>query len=162
MEKIDPAFYTATGYKALKDSGITESMEDYLEMICRDCRENGYIRINTLSQRLHVKPSSASKMAAHLREAGLIEFEKYGIIRPSEAGWRLGGYLLHRHQVLADFFAILNRDDNQLEQVEQIEHFIERKTISNLELLNHFLKDNEIYQMYLDKMTCIKGKDSLK
>ena len=158
MEKKEPDFYTPAGYNALKDSGITESMEDYLEMICRDCRENGYIRINTLSQRLHVKPSSASKMAVHLREAGLIEFKKYGIIRPSEEGWRLGGYLLHRHQVLADFFAILNRDSDQLEQVEQVEHFMERRTISNLELLNHFLKDNEIYRMYLDKMGRFQGR----
>ncbi len=159
MANPNPEFYTVTGYKALKDSGITESMEDYLEMICRDCREHGYIRINTLSQRLHVKPSSASKMAAHLREAGLIEFERYGIIRPSEAGSRLGGYLLHRHQVLADFFAILNRDGDQLEQVEQVEHYMERRTIANLELLNHFLDDNEIYQMYLDKMARLKDKE---
>ena len=144
-------FHTLAGYRAQR-GGVTESMEDYLEMICRYCREQGYIRINVLSQRLHVKPSSASKMAAHLRDAGLVEFEKYGIVRPSEAGWRLGGYLLHRHDVLTSFFTLLNRNTDQLEQVERVEHFMEPETIRNLELLNHFLKNNEIYQMYLEKM----------
>ncbi len=154
-------FHTPAGYKAQKDGGLTESMEDYLEMICRHCREYGYIRINTLSRQLHVKPSSASKMAAHLKEAGLVEFEKYGIVKPSETGWRLGGYLLHRHEVLADFFTILNRSDSQLELVEQVEHFMDHTTVDRLELLNHFLRDNEIYQMYLERMNGNGKSDSV-
>ena len=37
-------------------------MEDYLEMIYRLSKENGYTRINELSNALNVQPPSATRM----------------------------------------------------------------------------------------------------
>ena len=71
------AFYTMKGYELAADTQITTAMEDYLEMICRlDAEKAGPIRIRALSQQLHVKPSSASKMVSNLREKGLVTAEK--------------------------------------------------------------------------------------
>ena len=69
-------FYTLKGYSLLEYIQITSSMEDYLEMICRQARTEGYARINFLAQRLNVRPSSASKMVYQLRDLGLVAFEK--------------------------------------------------------------------------------------
>ena len=128
-------FYTLKGYRLQNGGDITEAMEDYLEMICRHIQENGYIRIHFLAEQLHVRPSSASKMVGKLREMGLVEFEKYGLIIPNERGMAVGRYLLWRHDVLHRFFRLLNHSDCQLEQVEKVEHFMSRETMENLEKL---------------------------
>lgn len=101
-------------------------------MICRLYQDGSPIRINHLAACLHVRPSSASKMAGNLKDRGLIRFEKYGTITPTGAGLELGEYLLFRHQVLSDFFRLINGEGSELEQVEKVEHFMDPKTVYNL------------------------------
>lgn len=128
-------YYTLAAYRRRNEPQVTAAMEDYLEMICRSTKKNGYARIGTLASQLGVKPSSASRMVSNLREAGLVEFEKYAIVTPSPRGWELGGYLLYRHEVLLRFFRALNRDGDQLEQVERVEHFLSEQSVRGLERL---------------------------
>lgn len=128
-------FYTQKGYQMKNQQPITGAMEDYLEMICRQAKTEGYVRINFLAGLLNVRPSSASKMVYHLRDLGLVSFEKYGLIQPTEKGWQVGEYLLHRHDVLHRFLRLVNGTDDELEEVEQVEHFITERTVGNLERL---------------------------
>ncbi len=126
-------FYTLKGYSLLEHTQITSSMEDYLEMICRIHRDGKPVRIKELAECLHVKPSSASKMVGNLRKQGLVCFEKYGTVSLTEDGLELGEYLLFRHEVLHRFFCYINQNSDELEQVEKVEHFIEPKTVYNIE-----------------------------
>ena len=59
----------------------------------------------------------------------------------TDKGHEAGRYLLHRHRVLHDFFCALNHTDCELEQVEKIEHFINRKTVENIERIITFLRE---------------------
>lgn len=136
----DDNFYTLKGYSLLEHTRITSSMEDYLEMIYRLCQEGQPVRIKELAGRLHVKPSSASKMTGNLKKQDLVAFEKYGTVSLTEDGLRLGEYLLFRHQVLHRFFCYVNQSADELEQVEKVEHFMEPKTVYNI-------------QKWLDKFT---------
>lgn len=131
----DNKFRTQKGYDLTNEKTVTRAMEDYLEMICRQSDKEGYIRISTLAGLLNVKASSASKMASNLKELGLVEFEKYGIIKPTKKGQSLGNYLLYRHNVLNRFFSFLNQSEDELEQTEQIEHYMNEKTVRNMERL---------------------------
>lgn len=137
----DEGFYTLKGYRLNESDGLTTSMEDYLEMICRLLQENEVVRIRELAEHLHVKPSSASKMVTHLKDSGYIEFQKYGYIAITEQGRQTGAYLLRRHKILNDFLCLLNGSDAELEQVEKIEHFISQTTVENLEKLTKKLQD---------------------
>ncbi len=128
-------FYTLKGYEINNRESITYAMEDYLEMIFRLSQNNEIIRIKSLSEVLHVKPSSASKMANLLKGEDLINFEKYGQITLTEKGVRLGEYLLFRHNVLQKFFCIINHSENELSLVEKIEHYIDEETIYNIKNL---------------------------
>ncbi len=134
------AFHTLKGYQMQNIGEITESMEDYLEMISRYIQENGYVRMSFLADKLNVRPSSASKMVGKLRDMRLVEFEKYGLITLTEKGRAVGQYLLWRHQVLNDFFCLLNHSEDELEQVELVEHFMTRKAVENLEKLTEKMK----------------------
>lgn len=132
---MNSEFHTLKGYQLLKTGEITESMEDYLEMLCRHMRDHDYMRIHLLAQRLNVRPSSASKMVSKLRGLGLVQAEKYGLIMLTEKGKAIGEYFLWRHEVLHRFFCRLNHTDDELRQVELVEHFLDKETLQNLERL---------------------------
>lgn len=134
-EYSDPksnGFYTLKGYSLINDDSLTSAMEDYLEMILRLSNNNEIVRIKNLSGKLHVKPSSASKMSDILRREGLINFERYGYITLTEKGKEKAEYLLFRHDILHRFLCFINNSDDELSQVEKIEHFINKETIYNI------------------------------
>ena len=135
-------FYTMKGYERSASDEMTSSMEDYLEMVCRMEEEGEPIRVSSLAASLHVRPSSASKMLDNLRKAGYIDFKKYGSIMVTDKGYEEGRYLLHRHRVLQDFFCTLNHTEDELELVEKIEHFINHRTVENMEQALSFLRHN--------------------
>ena len=135
MDNSSTEFHTLKGYQMQNMGEITESMEDYLEMICRHIQKNGYIRMNFLADKLNVRPSSASKMVGKLKDMHLVKFEKYGLITLTEEGGSVGRYLLWRHDVLHRFFCYLNQSDNELEQVEMVEHYMTKETMKNLDKL---------------------------
>lgn len=133
-------FYTLKGYELAEGSEITSSMEDYLEMICRLLKTEEYVRISVLAEKLHVMPSSASKMVNNLKMLGLVTFEKYGYIKLTEKGAVIGEYLLYRHEVINEFLCLVNNSESELEQVEKIEHFLNKKTIDNLKKITGKIK----------------------
>jgi DtxR family Mn-dependent transcriptional regulator len=130
---LEQEYYTMKGYERQKEAGLTAAMEDYLEMICRLLQTQNVVRIHQLAEHLHVKPSSASKMVQNLKKEGYLEFEKYGYLTLTEKGRQMGHYLLRRHRVLQAFLCYINHSESELTQVEKIEHFIDAKTICNLE-----------------------------
>ncbi|MCL2698595.1 MAG: metal-dependent transcriptional regulator [Oscillospiraceae bacterium] len=131
-------FFTIRGYNRMEQGEISHTMEDYLEMIYRHAKDGKYIRVNQLASLLNVRPPSASKMAAKLRDSSMIKFEPYGIIELTVKGEEIGACLLHRHEVLNSLFCLINDSDNELELVEKIEHSFDARTIRNIEL---FLKN---------------------
>lgn len=132
-ENIAPkGFYTLKGYAMIDGETLTSAMEDYLEMIFRFYKSGEVIRIKNLSEALHVRPSSASKMADILKKKSLIDFEKYGQIALTEKGKNLGGYLMFRHDVLHRFFCHINNSQDELPLVEKIEHFVDKGTVGNI------------------------------
>jgi len=136
-------FHTMKGYAISSQNELTPAMEDYLEMICRLINDSEYVRIGELSNQLHVKPSSATKIVQQLKELDYIIFEKYGHITLTQKGTIEGEYLLYRHDVLHNFLCEINNSTDELEQVEKIEHFLNKKTIDNIRLLTEQLKNDK-------------------
>ncbi|MBQ7136662.1 MAG: metal-dependent transcriptional regulator [Bacilli bacterium] len=128
----DEQYYTLTGYKRKNKYTITETMEDYIEMIYRNTKEKEEITIKDLSILLNVRPSSVSKMINKLNKLNIVNFKKYGQISLTEKGKKLGYFYLDRHNTLTTFFKMLNKNQFKLEQVEKIEHFVDKITINNI------------------------------
>lgn len=135
-------FYTVRGYELQKHGGkmLTSGMEDYLEMIYRNLEKEGYIRISILSKLLNVKPSSASKMVQKLAAHGLVNYQRYGVIRLTESGKIYGKFLLERHNVIEKFLRLIGISENLLAETELIEHNISKNTMKNIDFLNKFLE----------------------
>ncbi len=126
------SFYTLKGYSLIDNINITYSMEDYLEMIYRLHIESEPVRINRLSEKLNVKPSSASKMVNNLKKKDLIYFEEYRHIKLTEKGLKLSEYLISRHETINKLLCLINNTQNELEQTEKIEHYINPQTVCNM------------------------------
>ena len=133
-------FYTLKGYQMSRGSELTSAMEDYLEMIYRILRDNAVARISELSEKLHVTPPSASKMARLLKDAGYVNAAKYGYVTLTESGLETGKYLYRRHHIINRFLCRLNSTPDETEQAEKIEHFLTPETVANLSLLTDFME----------------------
>lgn len=138
-------FHTVRGYQLLEQNKrlLTSAMEDYLEMICRNNLQDGYLRINKLAELLNVKASSASKMVKKLGEIGMVKYEKYGIIILTQSGKEIGEFLLRRHCIIEDFLKNIGIVENILTETELIEHNVNSNTLKCIELLNMFFKEND-------------------
>ncbi|NSW90086.1 MAG: DtxR family transcriptional regulator [Firmicutes bacterium] len=117
-------------------------MEDYLEMIYRHSLQDGYIRINVLSELLNVKPSSATKMVQKLTAMDLLDYKKYGIILLTNKGKKIGEFLLKRHNIIEKFLKTIGVKENILVQTELIEHNVSNSTLNSINILNTFFENN--------------------
>lgn len=133
-------FHTFRGYEIIKKNKdhLTPSMEDYLEMIYRQCQGEGYVRINQLADQLNVKASSASKTVSKLSAMGYLAYEKYGIIQLTPKGEIMGAFLLDRHETIEMFLRHIGVQDNVLLETELIEHHLSIDTVKNIKILNEF------------------------
>lgn len=151
--KINREFHTVRGYQMLNSENkvLTSSLEDYLEMIYRTYLEEGYARINRLADKLNVRPSSATKVVQKLCELGLVDYQRYGIIRLTEEGKTMGQYLLKRHEIVEEFLRNLGIEETLLKDTELIEHNVGSEALEMISSFNKFLSDNpEVKTQYED------------
>lgn len=146
----DSGFRTFRGYqlKNQREGKLTAALEDYLEMVYRLCLEDNYARVGKLSELLHVKPSSTSKMIFRLVDLGYLEYDRYDSILLTDKGKKIGAYLLDRHDTLESFLAMIG-NTNPLEETELIEHSLSSSTISKIKgLLEFFMENPDIEKEY--------------
>ena len=139
----DSEFRTVRGYQQIlqQDGGLTPALEDYLEMVYRLCSQNHYTRVGKLSDLLHVKPSSASKMVFKLAELGYLQYDRYEIILLTDKGRIMGAFLLERHNMVDQFLKFIGISES-LEETELIEHSINPTTMKHLSTLLEFFERN--------------------
>ena len=155
-------FRTVRGYQILdaESKALTASMEDYLEMIYRTCGEEGYARVNRLAERLNVRPSSTTKVIKKLKDLGLVNYQKYGVIKLTEKGKALGSFLLKRHEVIEEFLKILGVEETRLKDTEMIEHDVSLSTLRGLYTLNRFLRETpDVMKQYEAFRIKLRGSD---
>ena len=121
---------------------LSPSAEDYLEMIYRLSKQNGFTRVNDLATALNVQPPSVTKMIQKLAEMKLIKYEKYGVIMMEAVGIETGKALLIRHNIVEDFLRLLDIDHGILEETEKIEHTINQEILSGIKDLIDFFDDH--------------------
>lgn len=117
-------------FREYMDKELTASMEDYIEMIYRLSKENGYTRIQELANNLNVQPPSATKMIQKLSELNLLKYKKYDVIVLEKDGKILGKKLLMRHNTIEQLLRYIGVDEsNILSETEKIEHTISDRTL---------------------------------
>lgn len=149
-------FRTVRGYQLQKrDKGrmLTPSMEDYLEMIYRNCKQEqvDFTRVNVLAEQLNVQAPSVSRVIRRLAEAGYVNYRKYGTIKLTASGKKLGQYLLARHEIIEQFLENVGVVNNLLVETELIEHYLSPDTVWKLDSWNKYLAKNPDILLNVDE-----------
>ncbi|NLO10124.1 MAG: Fur family transcriptional regulator [Clostridiales bacterium] len=137
----DQEFYTFSEYIRKDQESLSPSAEDYVEMIYRLSKEQGFTRVNDLASALNVQPPSVTKMIQKLSEMKLIKYEKYGVIMLEKEGSVLGEGLLKRHNLVMELLMILNINEGLLAETEKIEHTINAEILSGIRDLVNFFEE---------------------
>ncbi|MBD3224392.1 MAG: metal-dependent transcriptional regulator [Caldithrix sp.] len=116
------------------------TQEDYLKSILNIEMSGQQATVSTLSNMLHVKPSSVTEMVKKLSELDLLLYKKYKGFKLSPKGKTLALKILRRHRLWETFlYNVLNYPWSDLHgEAEKFEHLISSNMESRIdELLNY-------------------------
>lgn len=130
-------------------SGLTQSMEDYLEATAVLKETNGVARVKDISRKLNVKTSSVNAALNNLAKNGFIVHEKYGYVELTDEGRTLAEAIRNRHDMLVKFLSGILLIDSKIAQEDacKMEHSISSETSKRLSKFIEFIdtccKDND-------------------
>jgi len=113
---------------------LSESLEDYLEVILDLEREKKVARAKDIAQKLGIQPGSVTGGLKSLEEKHLINYEPYSYITLTKEGEKIARAVSRRHGVLKDFLLkVLQLDEETAEATAcRMEHTIDEESIERL------------------------------
>jgi DtxR family Mn-dependent transcriptional regulator len=120
---------------------MTESQEDYLEMISF-LSDTEKVRVTDIARRLGVSKPSVLTALKSLEEKMLINHEKYGSVLLTEKGKGLAAEIREKHELLKNFLRLkLNVSEANAEKDAcRMEHILSEETF---ELIIQFVKSEK-------------------
>lgn len=117
-----------------KNEKLSESQEDYLEVILDLERENKVARAKDIAEKLGIKRGSVTGGLKSLEEKSLINYEPYSFITLTKKGTKIAEDITRRHQVLKDFLLkVLQLDEETAESTAcRMEHAVDETSIDRL------------------------------
>lgn len=117
-----------------KNFELSESLEDYLEVILDLERENKVARTKDIAQKLGIQPGSVTGGLKSLVEKNLINYEPYSFVTLTVEGARIAKTITRRHRVLKDFLLkVLQLDEATAEAAAcRMEHAVDEISIERL------------------------------
>ncbi|WP_299976608.1 metal-dependent transcriptional regulator [Desulfobacula sp.] len=113
-----------------KKNQLSESLEDYLEIILELQRTKTVARSKDIAEKMDIKRGSVTGMLKKLTENKLINYEPYGYVTLTPEGRKIAVEIEHRHIFLKDFlFRILKVDEETADRTAcQMEHAMDKQT----------------------------------
>lgn len=134
MKKSDKnAHYTVQTHSA-SQSGLTESMENYIEVISQLSEDLKVVRVKNIAKVLAVKMPSVSAALSVLAKKGMVNYEKYDYVELTPKGKGVAEQLRKRHEVLKKFLIDVLCVDQKMAESDscRIEHHISKQTVENI------------------------------
>ena len=113
---------------------LSESIQNYLEVILELENKNKVARAKDIADRLGIQRGSVSGALKMLEQKGFINYAPYSFITLTKEGKRIAREVAHRHAVLKDFLLNVLQIDNETaeETACRMEHVIDKKTVERL------------------------------
>jgi DtxR family Mn-dependent transcriptional regulator len=114
--------------------GLSENMENYLEVILRLQKRRKVARSKDIAKRLGVLPGSVSGALKTLKDLGLVNYEPYSFVTLTPKGARIAQRIERRHAVLKNFLLnVLRIDPDTAEETAcRLEHAVDELTVDRL------------------------------
>jgi DtxR family transcriptional regulator, Mn-dependent transcriptional regulator len=126
-----------------EDPKLSESMEDYLEVILDLEETNKVARAKDIAEKLGIQRGSVTGALKSLEEKNLINYSPYSFITLTDTGARIAKIIARRHQVLKDFLVkVLQLDPESAEVTAcRMEHTVDEAAIERLVLFVEYLNN---------------------
>lgn len=112
---------------------LSQSLEDYLEMVHMLHLSKGYVRLKDIASELGVKAPSVFRAIHELKELELVEQEPYGDIKLTEKGLSVAKKVFGRHTLLRDFLLQLGVSSQTAnEDACALEHILSGETLDKI------------------------------
>ncbi|MCP3952852.1 MAG: metal-dependent transcriptional regulator [Desulfobacterales bacterium] len=117
-----------------KGETLSESLEDYLEIILKLENEQKVARAKDIAELMGVQRGSVTGALKSLSEKNLINYEPYSFITLTKSGKRIAREINRRHTVLKDFLMrVLQVEKSRAEETAcRMEHAIDKESIDKL------------------------------
>ena len=113
---------------------LTQSLEDYLEMVHMLRLANGLARVKDIAAALSVKMPSVAKAMVELKKMGLVRQEPYSGVELTEEGRKAAADVLNRHILLKGFLIRLGVSEAIADKDAcSMEHILSAETLSTIE-----------------------------
>ena len=134
---------------------LSQSLEDYLEMVHMLRLANGIARVKDIAAALSVKMPSVAKAILELKKLGLVTQEPYSGVELTEEGRKAAADVLNRHILLKGFLIRLGVSEAIADKDAcSMEHILSAETLSTIE--DFMKKGNE--GVVAKKANAIKAK----
>ena len=125
-----------------KNIKLSESLEDYLEVILDLEVTKKVARAKDIAENMGVKRGSVTSALKNLEERGMINYKPYSFVTLTANGKKIAKEIFHRHialkSLLLDFLKI---DEHTADATAcRLEHAIDKKTLERLLSLFEFIK----------------------
>ena len=126
---------TAKRFEAVRTAHLTETTEDYVEMIADLIAQNGTARMVDLSRCMGVSQPTATKIISRLVKEELVTSKPYKDITLTASGNKLSSYCKLRHKIVKDFLIALGISEQTAElDAEGLEHHASIETLNTFKL----------------------------
>jgi len=117
-----------------KSSGLSESLEDYLEVILDLEKINKVARAKDIAERLDIKRGSVTGALKALEGKGLVNYAPYSYITLTPKGGKIAREITRRHKGLKEFlYQVLQVDAETANATAcRMEHVIDEQTMDRL------------------------------
>jgi len=114
----------------VKDNGLSESLEDYLEIILDLQTTKIVARSKDIAEKMDIKRGSVTGMLKKLAARKLINYEPYGYVTLTPDGEKIAKEIKCRHIFLKDFlFRIIGVDEQTADATAcRMEHAMGKQT----------------------------------
>jgi DtxR family Mn-dependent transcriptional regulator len=121
---------------------LTESMEDYLEVILALQRRNKVARAKDIAERLEVQRGTVTGALKSLAEKGLINYAPYSYITLTPKGSAIASEISRRHQVIRNFLTEVLRIPSETADTTacRMEHVVEGVVLDRLVCFIEFIQ----------------------
>lgn len=118
---------------------VTKVLEEYLKIMYVLEKQEGYIRVTDIAQKLQCSKAGVTKTLKKLKEENLIEYEVYGEIKLTKESEHIAQKTLEAYDIVNLFLTqVLNVDEKQAEkQAKDIKKVMSDETINQLAIYVH-------------------------
>jgi DtxR family transcriptional regulator, Mn-dependent transcriptional regulator len=141
-----------------EDPKLSESLEDYLEVILDLEETHKVARAKDIAEKLGIQRGSVTGALKSLEEKNLINYSPYSFITLTDRGARIAKTITRRHHVLKDFLIKVLQLNGETAEVTacRMEHAVDEASIDRLvsfvEYIDHCPRTGSDWiQSFLDR-----------